>query len=165
MARKSTTYKDALEIVIWQFADKGLFSFCCYRCGEAFTVEDVRTKPSAPNAIQKEHLHEMGLDGKDKPDNCRFSHKSCHDIVTNGTKATKKNSSKYRIADTKKKERARLEEEALTPAQKLLRDAERKAAHLAKPKQKVKSRGFDRTYRKKFDGTVERREESQNEHQ
>lgn len=130
MARKTTTYKDALEIVISQTVVP------CYRCGVPFTRLDVRSKPSAPNAIQKEHIHELALGGEDKPDNCRFSHKACHDIITNGTKATKKNSSKSRIATTKKKEKARLEEEALTPSQKLIRDAEKKAAHLAKPRQK-----------------------------
>ena len=151
MARKTTTYKDVLEIMTYQTVVP------CFQCGVPFTPEDVRAKPSAHNAIQKEHIHELALGGEDKPDNCRFSHKACHDIITNGTKATKKNSSKSRIASTKKKEKARLEEEALTPSQKLMRKAESKAAHLAKPKQKMQSRGFSTTHTKKFNGKTELR--------
>lgn len=144
MARKTTTYKDAIEIIIRQLDGKGLPGVPCFRCKVPFTIEDVRSKPSAPNAIQKEHIHERGLGGQDIPENCRFSHKSCHDIITNGTKATKKDSSKFRIAKTKRKEKQRLEEEALTPAQRLLRKAERDAKHLAKPKQKIQNRGFQK---------------------
>lgn len=142
MARKATTYKDVLEIMTYQTVVP------CFRCGVPFTPKDVRVKPSAPNAIQKEHIHELALGGEDVPDNCRFSHKACHDIITNGTKATKKNSSKSRIADTKKKEKARLEEEALTPSQKILRDAEIKAAPFAKPK--MKGRGFQKGPKRKI---------------
>ena len=133
MARKTTTYKDALEIVISQTVVP------CYRCGVPFTRLDVRSKPSAPNAIQKEHIHEIALGGEDKPDNCRFSHKSCHDIITNGTKATKKNSSKSRIAKTKRLQEAREAKDR----------GEVKAAPLAKPKQKMQGRGFVKGHMKR----------------
>jgi hypothetical protein len=67
----------------------------CYRCGVAFTREDVKAKN-----IQKEHLHELTLGGPDIPDNCRFSHTAapCHHTITNGTKATSAGSSKHRAA-------------------------------------------------------------------
>jgi len=65
----------------------------CFRCGIAFTRDDVKAKN-----IQKEHLHEHVLDGPDMPDNCRFSHKPCHAIITNGNGATTAGSSKNRIA-------------------------------------------------------------------
>lgn len=69
----------------------------CFRCGAAFTEEDVRT-----GNIEKEHLHERALEGPDEPFNCRFSHKAapCHHTVTNGTPATTAGSSKQRIAKT-----------------------------------------------------------------
>ncbi len=53
-------------------------------------------------AIEREHLHERELDGADDPFNCRYSHKCCHDIITNGTKATTAGSSKQRIAKVKR---------------------------------------------------------------
>jgi hypothetical protein len=68
----------------------------CFRCKEPLTLEDVRTKN-----IQKEHLHEHALDGPDKPFNCRFSHKPCHSIITNGTPATTAGSSQHRLAKTR----------------------------------------------------------------
>ena len=136
MARKATTYKDAFEIIIRQLDDEGLPGIPCYRCKVPFTVEDVRAKPTEPNAIQKEHLHPIAMDGPDTPENCRLSHNACHKIETNGNGATTAGSSKHQIAKTKRVEKARLEEEALTPSQKLMRKAESKAAHLAKPKQK-----------------------------
>ena len=63
----------------------------CYRCRKAFTEAD---------AIEREHLLEIALGGENTPDNCRFSHKKCHAIVTNGTPATSAGSSKHRIAHT-----------------------------------------------------------------
>lgn len=70
----------------------------CFRCKEPFTLENVQTKN-----IQKEHLHELALDGPDKPFNCRFSHRDapCHHTVTNGTPATSAGSSKHRLAKTR----------------------------------------------------------------
>lgn len=67
----------------------------CYRCKIPFTLEDVRARN-----IEKEHLHEVILDGPDMPDNCRFSHAAapCHHTVTNGTKATSAGSSKHKAA-------------------------------------------------------------------
>lgn len=70
----------------------------CFRCKEPFTLENVQTKN-----IQKEHLHEVALDGPDKPFNCRFSHRDapCHHTVTNGTPATTAGSSQHRLAKTR----------------------------------------------------------------
>lgn len=71
----------------------------CFRCGVAFTADDVKR-----GNIEKEHLHERGLDGPDEPFNCRYSHKSepCHHTVTNGPPATSAGSSKHRIAKAKR---------------------------------------------------------------
>lgn len=69
----------------------------CFRCKKPFTAEDVRAKN-----IQKEHLHERGLEGPDMPMNCRYSHYDpCHKIVTNGTPATSAGSSQHRLAKTR----------------------------------------------------------------
>jgi hypothetical protein len=67
----------------------------CFRCRIAFTIEDVKARN-----IEKEHLHEVVLDGPDEPGNCRFSHAAapCHHTVTNGKPATTAGSSKNRIA-------------------------------------------------------------------
>jgi len=63
----------------------------CFRCDVKFTCDD---------AIQKEHLHERALDGPDVWGNWRWSHKDCHAIATDGTKATTAGSSTHRIAKT-----------------------------------------------------------------
>jgi hypothetical protein len=68
----------------------------CHRCGVAFTPDDVKS-----GNIENEHLHEHALDGPDDPINRRFSHKPCHDLVTNGTPVTTAGSSKHRIAKTR----------------------------------------------------------------
>ena len=65
----------------------------CYRCGLPFTPED---------KIQREHVTELALGGEDTPVNCAYSHTECHDIITNGTKATTAGSSKQRIAKVKR---------------------------------------------------------------
>jgi hypothetical protein len=51
---------------------------------------------------EREHLHEIGLDGPDTPANCRYSCSDCHSIITNGKKATSAGSSKQRIAKVKR---------------------------------------------------------------
>lgn len=61
----------------------------CFRCRIAFTPAD---------KIEKEHLHERALGGPDEWGNWRWSHKECHSIITNGTKATSAGSSKHRIS-------------------------------------------------------------------
>lgn len=108
MARKTTTYKDMLEIIIRQLEEAELPGIPCYRCKKILTVEDVRAKPTEPNAIQKEHLHEMGLQGPDIPENCRLSHNECHKIITNGNGATTAGSSKHKIRKTDRLEKKRL---------------------------------------------------------
>lgn len=77
----------------------------CFRCGVPFTLEDFRHA----GWIDKEHLHELELDGPDEPGNCRYSHglknpnHNCHNVATNGTKASKAGSSKNRIAKANRK--------------------------------------------------------------
>jgi hypothetical protein len=71
---------------------------CCFRCGEPFDLGRDFPPASRPADVQREHLHEIALGGPDEPSNCRFSHASCHAVVTNGTPATTAGSSKNRIA-------------------------------------------------------------------
>jgi len=52
--------------------------------------------------IEREHFHEIGLGGKDEIENCFYSLKAAHNIVTNGTKATTAGSSKHKIAKVKR---------------------------------------------------------------
>ena len=84
MPRKRATERQVIEVLIVQGA-----VVPCYRCRVAFQTGDV---------IEREHLHELALGGSDTPDNWRYSHKTCHDEVTNGTKATTAGSSKHKIA-------------------------------------------------------------------
>jgi hypothetical protein len=65
----------------------------CYRC----------KKPMLPGQkVQREHITEIALGGKDEPRNCAYSHAECHRIITDGTPATSAGSSKQRIAKVRR---------------------------------------------------------------
>ena len=86
MTRAAFSERKVIETLLRQAA-----VICCYRCQSAFTIEDAKT-------VEREHLQEIALGGENTPGNCRYSHKACHSIVTNGTRATSAGSSKHRIA-------------------------------------------------------------------
>jgi hypothetical protein len=65
----------------------------CKRCRVVFKAEDLKAKN-----VQKEHLHELAIGGKDQPDNCAYSHTDCHKVITNGNGATTAGSSSNRRA-------------------------------------------------------------------
>lgn len=106
MTRKKFTEREVLETLAWQ----GIF-IRCFRCKLPFFV---RTDGSLSDAVfaassgmrvmhmalkpEREHIHEIALGGADKPFNCRYSCSECHNIITNGTRATSAGSSKHRIA-------------------------------------------------------------------
>lgn len=74
----------------------------------------------------REHMHAIGLDGPDTPDNWRLVHWWCADHKTRGTRATTYGSDIHAIAKGK-----RLRGETKTG-----------------PKAKIQSRGFDKAKRK-----------------
>ncbi len=80
----------------------------------------------------REHMHALGLDGPDTPDNWRLVHRPCADRKTNGTKATTAGSDKNLMAKHRR----------LTGKNKPRR------------KRKIQSRGFDKTKTRRLDGTV-----------
>lgn len=83
-----------------------------------------------------EHWHPVALGNDQKPDCLLCIH--CADRKTNGTKATSYGSDKHGIAKVKR----------------ILR----KAAGTWRPhRKKIQSKGFDKSLRRKFDGTVEAR--------
>lgn len=87
MSRRRFSEREVLEIIVCRHNVRLL----CYRCGELLLPDDA----------EREHIHELALGGRDHPENCVYSHKACHAIVTNGTPATSAGSSKNRIAKTK----------------------------------------------------------------
>lgn len=90
MARKRFTERQALECAIQQGA-----VIPCYRCKVPFTVETVRR-------CQREHPHEVALDGPDTVAACAYSHDDYHHAETFGTGATTAGSSIGRISKTKR---------------------------------------------------------------
>lgn len=86
MARRRFTEREVLECLIRQGA-----IVPCFRCRIAMTVDDAK-------AAEREHIHEIALDGADTVENCAYSHGPCHAAVTNGLPATTAGSSKNRIA-------------------------------------------------------------------
>ena len=85
--------------------------------------------------IELDHDDSIGFgEGRDTPDNCAFMHGPCH------------------------KEKSRRDKARMDKAD---RAGGRRGSQYARRKRKgsqIKSRGFDKRYRRKMDGTVERRE-------
>jgi hypothetical protein len=93
MRRRRFSELEVLQTLYWQGVE-----LRCYRCLEWLLIEE--GLPREP--IQREHIAELALGGKDIPINCAYSHKSCHAKVTNGSKATSAGSSKQRISKVKR---------------------------------------------------------------
>lgn len=89
MTRRRFTEREVIECLIRQGA-----VIPCKRCRAALKLEDVRS-------TEREHLHEIALDGPDTVENCGYSHGLCHSVQTNGTPSTTAGSSKNRIAKTR----------------------------------------------------------------
>lgn len=135
MRRKRFSERDVIATLI----NQGMV-VRCFRCVEPFITvaySDLGLATELWNRhhvsnIEREHVHEIALGGKDEPENCRYSCRWSHSQITNGTKATSAGSSKQRIAKVK-----RLRGETCTG-----------------PKKKIQSRGFDKTQTRKMDGSV-----------
>ncbi len=119
MPRKRATERQVIAVLLSQGA-----VIPCYRCKIALT---------AGEAVEREHVVPLALDGTDEPENWRYSHKECHARQTNGSRATSYGSDKHAIAKGKRLARGP-------------RQRKGKA---------IPGRGFDRKLRKRMDGTVE----------
>ena len=93
------------------------------------------SRPDLKDCIA-EHIHPVALGNAEKPD-CLLC-KSCADRKTNGTKATTYGSDKHAIAKVK-------------------RLALKQAKKWRKPARPMRSRGFEKTLRKKMNGEVVQR--------
>lgn len=117
----------------------------CYRTGEKITMENV-------HLLQKEHLVELGLIEPEKrfmfdvPGYCRYSLAAAHAVITDGSPATSAGSSKHRIAKMK-----RCAKETDLHKAVMAGEATRTASRL-------RSRGFDKTKSRRFNGKVVPRE-------
>lgn len=108
----------------------------CYRC----------KKPLDPaGIINREHIVPLALGGSDDITNYAYSHGECHRVVTFGNKATVADGDIHKIAKAKRLAKARAAHEAIL------------SGKAEKPAGKIKSRGFDKTLRKKMNGQVEKR--------
>jgi hypothetical protein len=86
MSRRRFNERDVIRVLILQGVE-----IRCFRTGGQITLENV-------GRIEREHIHELKLGGPDIPENCRYSLKEAHAIVTNGNGATTAGSSSHRIA-------------------------------------------------------------------
>lgn len=91
-----------------------------------------------------EHLTPVAFGGKNEIDNLRFVHAECAAKKTNGSAATSADGDLHKIWKAK---RGRKEHDLHKAV--MAGDAER-------PPSRLKSRGFDRTFRKRMNGKVER---------
>lgn len=103
----------------------------CHRCRNPFDLETVKF-------AEREHPHEVALDGPDTPADCFYSHKDCHRGETFGHGATTAGSSIGRIAKTK-----RIVREGKFTVHKRELGPERKARR----GHKIPSRPFSKTHR------------------
>jgi hypothetical protein len=102
--RRKFSERDVIRTLILQGA-----IIRCFRTGEIIT-------PANVGRLEREHLHELALGGNDEPSNCRYSLKSAHALVTNGTPASSVGSSKHRIAKVKRITRTKKMEVQKAPA-------------------------------------------------
>jgi len=84
--------------------------------------------------VEFDHAYALALGGADEADNIRPMSPEAHNIKTNGTKATSYGSDKHAIAKVRRLS----------------------GRNKAKRKRPIPSRGFDKRWRRKMDGTVER---------
>lgn len=115
--RRAPTRNEAVTIVLRQEGR-------CQRCKEKLR----------PGEIEYDHIHPVVFDGPNDLDNYRALCVACHDIVTNGTKATSYGSTKHAAAKTRR----------LAKGGKTRRG------------RKIENRGFDKSLRRKMNGSVER---------
>ncbi|MGI9345543.1 MAG: HNH endonuclease [Gammaproteobacteria bacterium] len=123
-----------------------------------------------------DHIHALGLGGSNADDNLQPLCIGCHNWKTNRGKATSYGSDKHAIAKAKRLEKERLGEccggvekhhvpkrhkgPCMTRWESSKRDVGSRGLASGpqhSPKRPIPSRGFDKRYRKRFDGTVERR--------
>jgi hypothetical protein len=69
----------------------------CHRCQLPIRPM-LRESENIAFDIEREHIHELALGGKDEPENCAYSHANCHAAVTFGNRATTAGSSVGKIA-------------------------------------------------------------------
>lgn len=94
MTRRRFTEREVLTTLIHQGVQ-----IPCFRCGQPLTLS--AASEHCVYDAEREHIHEVALDGPDKPENCRYSGKQCHGIATRGNGATTAGSSVNRIAKTR----------------------------------------------------------------
>lgn len=92
-----------------------------------------------------EHMVPHRLGGSSEVENLRWVHKACAAKKTNGTKATSAGGDLHKIAKAKRLEKARAAHEAIV------------SGTAEKPPGKIKSAGFNKTWRKRMNGQVEKR--------
>ena len=122
MTRRSTTVANMCEMLLAQAAQSG-HPIPCALCSHKILPGDKTIR---------EHMHALGLDGPDIPDNWRLVHKPCAKRKTYGTKATSAGSDIQLMAKHRR----------LTGKNK------------PKRKREIQSRGFDKTKTRRLDGTV-----------
>ena len=130
--RKAIAPHMLVTVAILQAVDGGLR---CPLCTLRITTSHKRVL---------EHLTPLAFGGKNEIDNLRFVHRECADKKTNGTAATCASGDLHKIAKAKR----------LAKAQEVHR-AVLAGTHKREPS-RIKSRGFDRSFRKRMNGKVER---------
>ena len=126
--RRSATAANMREMLITQ----------CYEAGAPIPCAICTASILPGTRTIREHMHALGLDGSDTPENWRLVHKYCADRKTHGTNATTAGSDIHLIAKGK-----RLRGETGQDRQ----------------KRKIQSRPFDKTLKKPLHGPARRREE------
>ena len=122
MKRRAATAANMREMLLTQAEERGAPIRCM--------VCDACIYPGGPTI--REHMHALGLGGKDVPKNWRLVHKTCAKRKTFGTKATSAGSDTQLMAK------------------------HRRLTGQNKPKRvrEIRSRGFDKKKTKRLDGTV-----------
>ncbi len=122
MTRRSATAANMREMLITQ----------CYEAGAPIPCAICTASILPGTRTIREHMHAIGLEGSDTPENWRLVHKYCARKKTYGTKATSAGSDTQLMAKHRR----------LTGKNKPRR------------KRKIQSQGFDKTKTRRLDRTV-----------
>ncbi len=100
----------------------------CYLCGEVINL--ARAKMVEAEGFEVEHIHQLAMGGADDPSNWRPAHPSCHAEKTKRDAAARAKVRRWQV----------------------------KAEGRQKPKQKIRTRGFDKRFTRKINGMTIPRE-------
>ena len=85
MKRRRLTERQVIDVLLAQ----GVFIICvCPACYKGWRASGAFKRITKGSDAIREHVHQLGVDGTDTPDNWQYWHVDCSHRKTHGTPAT-----------------------------------------------------------------------------